>query len=215
MAENQQFLPFSINPVTLPAPGLPGATSLATLPAQSLNGQINTLLVNNVVTTQINPDLKTKFSYRYYNYDNQTPQITIPNWAITDAASAQATTPNYAPVNPLMVGYIRQNGVAQVDWRPVNTVNIGSAYNYERYDFTRFDASSTSENSGKIFADWKPERWVTFRADASYGERRAGNYDYLGNVGMFQWPVPRGFAVGAPVSGVTTTTFAGWPNSTT
>jgi len=211
MRQNSQFLPFSINPVTL-AGGVQGA-SLASLPQQSLNGQINTLLVNNVVTTQINSDLKTKLSYRYYDYDNQTPQLQIADWAITDATSAKGTTNNYAPVNPLMVGYIKQNAAAEATWRPVNSVNIGSSYNYEHYDFTRFDASSTGENTGKVYADWKPALWVTARASASYGERRAGNYDYLGNVGMFQWPVPRGAAT-ATTAGVTTTTFAGWPNST-
>jgi MtrB/PioB family decaheme-associated outer membrane protein len=207
MRQNDQFLPFSINPALLSTGQQ--AASLASLPAQSLNGQINTLLVNNVVTTQINPDLKTKFSYRYYGYDNQTPQITISDWIITDATSAKNTTNNYAPVNPLMVGYIRQNGAAEATWRPVNTVNIGSAYNYEHYDFTRFDASSTAENTGKVYA----EKWLTFRASGSYGERRAGNYDYLGNVGMFQWPVPRPAAT-STTAGVTTTTFAGFPNST-
>jgi MtrB/PioB family decaheme-associated outer membrane protein len=211
MRQNSQFLPFSINPVTL-AGGVQGA-SLASLPQQSLNGQINTLLVNNVVTTQINSDLKTKLSYRYYDYDNQTPQLQIADWAITDATSAKGTTNNYAPVNPLMVGYIKQNAAAEATWRPVNSVNIGSSYNYEHYDFTRFDASSTGENTGKVYADWKPALWVTARASASYGERRAGNYDYLGNVGMFQWPVPRTAAT-STTAGVTTTTFAGWPNST-
>jgi Putative outer membrane beta-barrel porin, MtrB/PioB len=215
MNQNAQFLPFSVGPVDLCPNGagsgncgpgrLTGAGSLlSSLPAQSLNGQISTLLFNNVVTTQINPDLKTKFGYRYYNYDNQTPQISIADWVITDAVSAKATTVNYAAVNPLMVGYIKQNGVAEADWRPVNNVNIGSAYNYERYDFTRFDAKSTNENSVKVFADWKPERWVTFRGSASFGERRAGDYDYLGNVGMFQWPVPR----------VTPTVPTGFPNTT-
>jgi MtrB/PioB family decaheme-associated outer membrane protein len=214
MRQNQQFLPFSINPVTL-ANGTQ-ATSLASLPAQSLNGSINTLLVNNVVTTQITHDLKTKVYYRYYDYDNQTPQLTIADWAITDATSAKNTTNNYAPVNPLMVGYIRQNAGAEATWRPYNSVNLGASYGYEHYDFTRFDASSTGENTGKVYADWKPEKWVTLRASGSYGERRAGNYDYLGNVGMFQWPVPRtGLGVpGNPVGGVTSTNLTGWPNST-
>ena len=201
MRQNEQFLPFSINPVTL-AGGVQ-ATSLASLPQQSLNGSINTLLVNNVVTTQITSDLKTKLSYRYYDYDNQTPQLTINDWAITDAQSATAHL-SYSPVNPLMVGYIKQNGAAEATWRPVNGVNLGSAYNYEHYDFTRFDASSTAENTGKLYADWKPVRWVTLRASGSYGERRASNYDYLGNVGIFQWPVPRA---------ITATNLTGWPNS--
>src|SRR5450631_2522204 len=136
MRQNSQFLPFSINPVALVPSGLPGA-SLSSLPAQSLNGSINTLLVNNVLTTQINHDLKTKVYYRYYDYDNQTPQLTINDWIITDAASPQATGhPQYSPVNPLMVGYIKQNAGAEGTWRPVNSVNLGASYGYEHYDFT-------------------------------------------------------------------------------
>jgi hypothetical protein len=55
--------------------------------------------------------------------------------------------------------------------------------------------------------------WVTLRTSGAYGERRADNYDYLGNVGTFQWPVPRTAAT-STTAGVTTTTFAGFPNST-
>lgn len=202
MQQNAQFLPFSINPGNL-INGAPG-NSLSSLPAQSLNGQINTLLVNNVITTQITPDVKTKLAYRYYNYDNQTPQITINDWIIADTVSAKGTTTNYAPVNPLMLGYSKQNGTAEVTWRPVNSVNIGSSYNFERYEFTRFDATSTDENTGKVYADWKPEKWLTFRGSVNYGERRADNYDYLGNFGIFQWPVPRPSA----------TNPTGFPNTT-
>ena len=57
----------------------------------SLDGSINTLLVNNVVTTQITPDLKTKLSYRYYDYNNQTPELNIADWIIADAASPLAS----------------------------------------------------------------------------------------------------------------------------
>ena len=201
MRQNDQFLPFSINP-GVPFPDAvwiryqkfttgTRSNSLAALPAQSLNGSINTLLVNNVVTTQVTSDLKTKVSYRYYDYDNQTPQLQISDWIIADATSAKSTTNSYAPVNPLMVGYIKQNGAAEATYRPVNSVNLGASYGVEHYDFTRFDASSTTENTVKLYGDWKPATWVTARASGSYGERRASDYDYLGNVGMFQWPVPK------------------------
>ena len=194
MRQNDAFLPFSISPVTLN--GLPG-TSLSTIPAlirtqggtgvTSLNGSINTLLVNNVVTTQVNSDLKTKLSYRYYDYDNQTPELNIAQWALTDAAPATTRGP-YAPVNSLSLGYIKQNAAAEATWRPIHSVNVGGVYGYERYDWTRADASSTSENSGKVYADWKPNGWITTRASGLFSERRAGVYNYLGNVGMFQWP---------------------------
>jgi hypothetical protein len=93
-------------------------------------------------------------------------------------------------VNTLSLGYIKQNGGAEATWRPVNSVNVGAAYGYERYDWTRADASSTTENSGKVYADWKPTSWITARTSAFVSERRAGNYDYLNNVGLFQWPAP-------------------------
>lgn len=220
MRQNDSFLPFSINAVNLAAPGggtLP-ANALSTIPAlirtqagtgvTSLNGAINTLLVNNVVTTQINPDLKTKLSYRYYDYDNQTPELNVFDWAIADACSAALPTaaggcnhPTYANVNTLSLGYIKQNAGAEATWRPVNSVNIGAAYGYEHYDWTRADASSTGENSGKVYADWKPTSWITARASGLVSDRRAENYNYLGNVGLFQWqgtPTPNTIPPGMP-----------------
>ena len=63
MRQNDAFIPMSTQD-----PGFP-------LPASSLNGAINTLLSNNIITTKITPELTSKLSYRYYNFDNQTPQI--------------------------------------------------------------------------------------------------------------------------------------------
>ena len=45
------------------------------LPASSLNGAINTVLSNNVVTTKITPELTSKLTYRYYDFHNNTPEI--------------------------------------------------------------------------------------------------------------------------------------------
>jgi hypothetical protein len=218
MRQNDAFLPFTINSVSgnpsapLLVNGLP-ANALSTIPqlvrtqagvgVTSLDGKINTLLSNNVLTTQITPDLKTKLSYRYYDYDNGTPELNIANWVVADGFAAKQVTNNYAPVNSLSMGYIKQNAGAEATWRPVNSVNVGAAYGFERYDWTRTDAKSTTENSGKVYADWKPTSWITARASALFAERRAGNYDYLGNVGIFQWPVPN----------VTAAVPTGFPNS--
>jgi MtrB/PioB family decaheme-associated outer membrane protein len=221
MTQNDAFQPFSINPVNLAAPGggTLSAAALSTIPAlirtqagtgvTSLNGSINTVLINNVITTQITPDLKTKLSYRYYDYDNQTPELNVFDWAIADACSTALPTasggcnhPTYADVNTLSLGYIKQNAGAEATWRPVNSVNIGAAYGYEHYDWTRADASSTGENSGKLYADWKPTSWITARASALVADRTADNYNYLGNVGNFQW-------IGAAA------TQPGMPNGTT
>ena len=49
-----------------------------------MNGAINTFLSNNVVTTQITSELKSKLSYRYYNFDNRTPELFFNDWTLTD-----------------------------------------------------------------------------------------------------------------------------------
>ena len=88
MRQDDAFQPFTTNALLNPPGrilinGQP-ATSLAALPASSLNGEVNTLLSNNVVVTQITPELKSKLGYRYYNYDNGTPTIFFPQWVGTD-----------------------------------------------------------------------------------------------------------------------------------
>jgi MtrB/PioB family decaheme-associated outer membrane protein len=189
MRQNQAFLPFTINPNTGALINGANPASVAALPAASLNGAINTLLSNNVLTTQITPDLKSKASYRYYAYNNNTPEIQIPNWVINDAFVAGGF-PWLAPVNTLSLGYVKQNFGEELVWRPARQWNIGAAYGFERYDFTRADATATNEHSAKAFLDWKPAVWLTARTSWVHGERRYETYDYLGQVGAFQWPLP-------------------------
>jgi len=198
MRQNDAFLPFTITafPGGFPA-GWVGSkaapvNSVGSLPATSLNGSINTLLSNNVLTTQITPDLSTKLSYRYYDKDNNTPTLFFPDWVLTDAVSAKATTAAYAPVNSLSQSYTKQNGGAEFNWRPTRQWNLGAAFGYERYDWTRADANVTNEYSGKVFADWKPVSWVTARGSLYYSARLFENYNYLAYVGAFQWPAANG-----------------------
>src|SRR6185369_8474640 len=83
MRQNQAFLPFTNQPQVFTV----GNTTLGavpTLPASSLNGAINTFLSNNVVTTQLTPDLKSKLSYRYYDFANNTPELLFNDWVVTD-----------------------------------------------------------------------------------------------------------------------------------
>lgn len=194
MRQNENFLPFTINPNlgNDPVNGQPW-TSTAALPASSLNGEINTFLSNNVLTTKLTSDLESKLSYRYYRFDNQTPEILVPMWIgadfnqATPPATVSPSSTSYRNVQSIAISYTKQNAGAQLNWRPDKHWNLGAAYGYERYDWTRADVDVTNENSGKVFADWKPIVWATARASWEFGARRYDNYDYLGNVGNAQW----------------------------
>ena len=185
MTQNDPFMPMTANPLALPAVNV--------LPASSLNGAINTLLSNNVVTTKLTPELTSKLSYRYYNYQNDTPQIlfapagcqTAPVhcWTAEDAASAGENA-----IRSLSISYIKQNAGADLNWRPTREWNLGAAYGFERYNYTQADVDVTNENSGKVYADWKPTSWLGFRSSGYYSNRRYDTYDYLDNVAFIQFP---------------------------
>ena len=98
--------------------------------------------------------------------------------SIRPAASSPSSA-SYRNVQSISISYIKQNAGAQLDWRPINSVNVGAAYGYERYDWTRADADVTNEHSGKVFGDWKPFSWVTARASYEFSARRYDNYNYL------------------------------------
>ena len=173
MRQNDLFMPNNTNPAFQ-----------TVLPASSLNGAINTLSVNNVLTTKITPELTSKLTYRYYDFQNNTPELFFLNNPTRDYSAGSEA------VNSLTMAYIKQNAGADLNWRPNKEWNLGAAYGFERYDYTRLDADSTNENSGKLYGDDKPFNWFTLRASGFAGFRRYDNYDYHSNVGFFQWTCP-------------------------
>lgn len=182
----------AFNPMT----AFPGAmTPATTLPASSLDGSINTLLSNNVLTSKLTPELTSKLSYRYYDFRNNTPELNFVNgWVSLDRSPA--TAPEIA-MTALSMAYIKQNAGSELNWRPTHDWNLGAAYGFERYNWTHADADVTNENSGKLFADWKPTSWFSTRSSVSYASRRYENYDYFQFVANTQYD-------GAPTNGYAT-----------
>ena len=160
MRQNEAFQPMSFQNPTFP------------LPASSLNGAINTLLSNNVITTRITSELTNKASYRYYNYNNSTPQLLFPSWISLDRTVANETA-----IQALVMSYNKQNAGDELVWRPTREWTVGATYGFERYNWTNYVAAATNENSGKVFADWKPTSWFTLRSSAYFSDRRSVNYD--------------------------------------
>ncbi len=171
MRQNDDFLPFTIDPVALATLPIP------VLPAGSLNGKINTLLSNNVLNIPITTDLKSTSSYRYYDFDNRTPELIFPDYVITDNVMAGA------PRRNLSMSYIKQNASEELAWRATKWANLGISTEWEHYDHTRRAANVTNEWTGKAFADVKLiANVLMLRSSVQYSERRFDNYDWTSYV---------------------------------
>jgi hypothetical protein len=209
MTQNDTFLPMTNNPNAVASPtlgfgGIPWnqvnfgfINGNLSDPTNSLNGKIGTFLSNNVLTTNITPDLTSKLSYRYYDFDNETPEIVFPAWVSYDQTGASIEH----TISSLTMSYIKQNAAAELNWRPLREWNFNGTFGWERYDYTETDVNTTNEYSGKLSVDWKPTAWLTARASGLYAERRYDVYDYIDFVRDIQFPTVPGF---------TPTTSSGW-----
>jgi MtrB/PioB family decaheme-associated outer membrane protein len=174
MTQDQTFLPSTSNPLVAPA----------ALTRNSLDGDARTLLSNNVLHTQITSDLQSTLRYKYYDYHSNQSPITITGLYDNPDTNAGAI----APLTAMPLNFNKQNASAQLDYRPWKWLNVGVAWEWERWlreingqDVVTlqnglFDAT-TNENAVKAFLD---STWgfSTLRASIWYGQRRLDG-DYI------------------------------------
>jgi MtrB/PioB family decaheme-associated outer membrane protein len=201
MRQDEQFLPYTITPeIYLRAPGFNGipAWTTAGLPAQSLNGEVNTLLYNTSVSTQWSSQWKTTFKYRYYNNDNRSPELLLAPYVPEDSTAtviggvATAVGGNaVAATNPtfrraIAMGYVKQNASEEVQYRPANWATLGTTVGWEGWDRTHRDANHTNEFIGKQTGDFRFSDIATLRSSLQYSQRRYDKYD-PGNLALYAW----------------------------
>ena len=153
-------------------------------------------------------------NYRYYNFDNQTPRVIEPCWISYDGTGTAPSTGHLCgpagfegSISSLSISYIKQNAGEELNWRPTKDWNFNVGGGWEGYNYTEADAGYTNEYSAKGSVDWKPFSWLTARASGFYSDRIAGDYNYLNNVAMFQFPI---FPNATPQCAVLTPSCAGW-----
>lgn len=197
MTQNQSFIPMTINPGV--TPGMyslnktNGTVALAPMPASSLNGVVDTILFNNVLSTQLTSDLKNKLSYRYYADENHTPTLTFQNWVVNDTAIALGTgaanaansvgSGSYGNHTTLFQSYTKQNAADEVTWRPASWGSLGAFGGWEQYSYSEYAANQTNEYTGKVFGSLQPADWATVRFNNTLGYRRYNQYNWQTLVG--------------------------------
>jgi MtrB/PioB family decaheme-associated outer membrane protein len=177
MRQNDPFIDTSINGLIAPPVTLNG------LPVTSLNGVVDTVLWNNMLTMRPTKDLSLTFRGRHYGVDNNTPSLNIADWIANDTQCASGVpnpdgTCSSLARNSLPISYTKDNAGAEARWNVARWLLVGGGWAWERWDRIFRDANITNENTGKAFTDVILVRDVLrARASYQYGERRYDTYD--------------------------------------
>ncbi|MGB8274026.1 MAG: MtrB/PioB family decaheme-associated outer membrane protein [Alphaproteobacteria bacterium] len=168
MLQNQDFLPYTVNPqLTINTP----------LPRNSLDGKIDTTLVNLRLTSHPTSDIHLRGGYRYDDRDNQTP---IDLYRYIGADSTNQTADPASDRNRYNRPYSYTQNKADIegdyDFMPHTTGTLG--YEFENIHRTFSEVSNTNEHTGLARFKTMPVDFVTLKGNVSYGARNGGAYDF-------------------------------------
>lgn len=140
LTQNAQFYPYLANTAVV-TPVLAAQTS--SLPAQSLNGKMDTTALVFAITSKPVEQLKLALRYRRYDLDNRTPRIAFPgfgSWDRSWSASARINAP---------YGYTN-NRVDATGGYDVGPVTFEGGFRRTTIDRTYRETEQTAENAGSI-----------------------------------------------------------------
>jgi len=150
--QNEDFIPATIN-TAIPPPGLP---------ADSLNGKVNTWLTNLVLTMRPHSDVKAKARYRLYSYDNQTDSLSFTQGAV------DVESPIY--------GYTRQNAMLDLSYRIAKRTTLRGGYEWENWSRDEREVAHMNEHKAKLRLDTRPALWAGVQLRYEFGRRTGNNY---------------------------------------
>jgi MtrB/PioB family decaheme-associated outer membrane protein len=189
-ANSQIFFPDSTGALTIPA------TTLSLLPAPSLNGQKQTLAMNYKAVYSPLKDVEVDLSYRQYDYNNNTPILTlIPILGDTIGANSPSTgqlVPGTASSGSgatednfrRATGFNKKNLELTGNWFFTKKSSLKAGYEGEWFDRSRRDAAHSLENSFFGALDLVPHKDLLIRFSGRHQDRKPDKYEDEASEGL-------------------------------
>jgi len=167
MLQNQAFLPYTVNP---------GLTVTNPLPRSSLDGEIDTTLINFRLTSHPLPKLRLRGGYRYDDRDNQTP-VSLYDYIGGDSQNQDASAGNSHFRYNRPYSYREQKVDLQGDYSflPHTTGTLG--YEFETIHRNLQEVQDTDEHTGSVRLRTMPFDFLTVDLKGAYGSRKGSGYE--------------------------------------
>ncbi len=160
MRQNTPLLPVTINTALSPIP-LPRATAEA---------EGRTTAMTYSLTSNPGAYVWLNARYRYYDYDNRTPELSLPNFLVMDQTV-------HGAVKTHPISYTRQNLDLDAALTPAPFASVRAGYSRANDDRTHRIFTSTTEETFRTSLDATPGRYVTVRAIVERSRRRGAGLD--------------------------------------
>jgi len=167
LRQDETFIPNTQNPALNP-------TNKDLAGNSSPDEQVNTVLTNIVVTSRPIHDVTVTARYRYFEYQNDTPEQVFS--AVLPTGEGPVTAANEGITQ--QERYTKQNAGIDLGWHPISMLNLKAGYEDEHWNRGDFEGESfsTSENIGKFAADVTPVDWLLGRITYRYGNRTTSDF---------------------------------------
>lgn len=159
--QDEDFVPMTINSVLSSA-----YPDFAALPANSLDGKIDTSLDQAAFNFDASKALQLTARYRRYQLDNKTPQLEFDGIIISDVEVSEGPFENEPP------GYTQKNVGLDLLWKPSRVISLKVTSEREDWDRVHRDAKQTRENILRASLDYQATDSLLVRLGTVQGRRR-------------------------------------------
>jgi MtrB/PioB family decaheme-associated outer membrane protein len=180
--QNEPFVPFTLN-TAITASNLPAGvtpTSLAALPRQTLEGEIDTFTRDHVFASRPAKNFSFDIHYRSYDYDNKTPEILFPGYAAFSESFWRTSivgTFGTELIENRPVSFHRQNFTAEATWDVAKWLDWKVEYQWEGWDREHRQVAHSNENTFGTQFNYKPTNRFNSRLIYRYSDRTPRDYN--------------------------------------
>jgi hypothetical protein len=181
--QNEAFLPYTINTTIFTNTNAP-AWLASSLPAQSLNGKIDTSMYNIAFSSRPTDNLAIRLKYRAYDVTNKTSRFVLPGSAgaspdrVWSNSSVTADAP-YGFATALNYDNSSKRFDAQVSY-DIKALTLEGSYRNGKLERTHREAESGKENFYGFAAIYRTSDLLSFKAMYDSYERTADGHTLYG-----------------------------------
>jgi len=180
--QDEPFLPFTLN-TAITASNLPAGvtpTSLAALPRQSLQGEVDTFSADQVFASRPTERFSFNIHYRSYDYDNTTPDILFPGYAaFSESFWRTSIVGSFGTelIENKPVSFHRQNFIAEGTYEFAKWLKWQLEYQWEGWDREHRQVAHSNENTIGTRFTYKPNNRFDGKLIYRYSNRTPREYD--------------------------------------